>query len=89
MGRGYFWGGVSHHARTAQSQRVQELREIKVIKTWEDAFSTVMKKPEIIAALNKLNFEDDLMLGPGKISKMLETERVRLATIAKDKGIKS
>ena len=64
------------------------MRARKVIKTWEDALSTVMKKPEIIAVVNKLNFEVDPILGPEKISKMLETKRVRLATIGKDKGIK-
>jgi tripartite-type tricarboxylate transporter receptor subunit TctC len=60
----------------------------EMIKVWEDAFTTVMKKPAIISALNNVNFEVNVVLGSEKISKMLATERERLTAIAKAKGIK-
>lgn len=60
----------------------------EIIKAWEDALGTVMKKPSIISALNKVNFEVNVVFGPEKIAKMLGTERERLTKIAQEKGIK-
>lgn len=59
-----------------------------VIKAWEEAFKVVMKKPNVIASIEKLNYDVDFQLGSAKIRKDLDDLRGKLEKIAKAKGIK-
>jgi len=60
----------------------------EVIKAWEDALGAVMKKPKVMADMEKLNFEVDFQLGPEKIRKSYDQMREKLEKIAKAKGLK-
>jgi tripartite-type tricarboxylate transporter receptor subunit TctC len=58
------------------------------IKALDEALNAVMKKPQIIAGIEKLNFEIDVQLDSAKLRKNFDDVRGRLEKIAKAKGIK-
>ncbi len=60
-----------------------------VIKTWEDALKGVLARPDIVAALNKLNYEVDFQIGTEKLRKYYSDEINRFSVIAKERGLET
>ncbi len=45
-----------------------------VTKAWENALGTVLARPEIVSALNKVNYDVDFQTGPDKLRKYFSEE---------------
>jgi tripartite-type tricarboxylate transporter receptor subunit TctC len=60
----------------------------EVTKPWEDALKTVLSRPEIIAALGKLNYDVDAQFGTEGLRKYFSDEIARFSVITKERGIK-
>ena len=58
-----------------------------VTKAWEDALGAVLVRPEMVAALNKVNYEVDFQTGPEKLRKYFSDEIKRFSTLAKERGL--
>jgi tripartite-type tricarboxylate transporter receptor subunit TctC len=58
-----------------------------VTKAWEDALGAVLARPDIVAGLNKVNYDVDFQAGPEKLRKYFSDEIKRFSTLAKERGL--
>jgi len=58
-----------------------------VIKTWEDALRGVLARPEIVTALNKVNYDVDFQTDTEKLRNYYSDEIKRFSGIAKERGL--
>lgn len=58
-----------------------------VIKAWESALGTVLAKPEIVSALNRVNYDVDFQTGPDKLRKYFSDEVRRFSALVKEREL--
>jgi len=58
-----------------------------VTKAWENALGTVLARPEIVSALNKVNYDVDFQTGPDKLRKYFSEEVKRFTALVKERGL--
>jgi len=58
-----------------------------VIKTWEDTLGVVLARPDVAAALDKVNYDVDFQTGSERLRKYFSDEIKRFSILAKEKGI--
>jgi tripartite-type tricarboxylate transporter receptor subunit TctC len=58
-----------------------------VTKAWEDALGSVLARPDMVAALNRVNYDVDFQTGPDRLRKYFSDEIKRFSVLAKERGL--